>query len=67
MLQWDTIAAELTCEVNWYVKQVTAGFSSVREALSVLMLCAPINRWWPFSYHRKMVDLEYFRVLSVFA
>ena len=38
MLQWDTIAAELTTAVNWYVKQVTAGFSSVREALSVLML-----------------------------
>ena len=24
---------------------------TVKEALSVLMLCAPSNRRWPFSYH----------------
>ena len=31
----------------------------------MLMLCAPSNRWWPFSiYHMKMVDFEYSRVLS---
>ena len=33
--------------------------------LSVLMLCAPSNRRRPFSYHTKMADFEYFRVLSV--
>ena len=34
------------------------------EALSVLMLCAPSNCRRPFSYHTKMADFEYFRVLS---
>ena len=32
-----------------------------------VMLCAPINHWRPFSYHMKMADIEYFRVLSVFS
>ena len=36
----------------------------LKEALSVLMLCAPNNRQRPFSYHTKMADFEYFRVLS---
>ena len=35
------------------------------EVLSVLVLCAPSNRRRPFSYHTKMADFEYFRVLSV--
>ena len=26
------------------------------EVLSVLMLCAPSNCQWPFSYHMKMPD-----------
>ena len=39
----------------------------VKEALSVLMLCAPSNRWRPFLYHTKMMDFKYFRVLSVFS
>ena len=34
---------------------------------SVLMLCTPSNCWQPFSYHAKMVDFEYFHVLSVFS
>ena len=38
-----------------------------KEALSVLMLCAPNNRRWPFSYHTKISGFEYFRVLSVFS
>ena len=38
-----------------------------KEALSVLMLCAPSNCPWPFLYHMKMADFEYFRVLSVFS
>ena len=32
------------------------------EALSVLMLCAPSNRRWPFLYHTKIAD----RVFSCF-
>ena len=36
-----------------------------KEALSVLMLCAPCNRRRPFSYHTKMTDFEYFRVLLI--
>ena len=35
--------------------------------LSVLMLCAPSNPRRPFSYHTKMADFKYFRVLSVFS
>ena len=35
--------------------------------LSVLMLCAPSNRRRPFSYHTKMADFNYVRVLSVFS
>ena len=31
------------------------------------MLCAPSNRRRPFSYHTKMVDFEYSRVLSIFS
>ena len=38
----------------------------IKEALSVLMLCAPDNRLRPLSYHTKMVDFEYFLVLSAF-
>ena len=38
----------------------------VKDALSVLMFCEPNKRWQPFSYHTKMVDFEYFGVLSVF-
>ena len=30
--------------------------SSVKKALSALMLCAPNNRRRPFSYHTKMAD-----------
>ena len=37
----------------------------LKEALSVLMLCAPSNRRRPRSYRRKMADFEYFRDLSV--
>ena len=33
-----------------------------KEALEVLMLCAPSNHWQPFSYHKKMAD----RVFSCF-
>ena len=29
------------------------------------MLCAPNNLWQPFSYHTKMADFKYFRVLSI--
>ena len=36
------------------------------EALSVLLLCAPSNRQRPFSYHTKIADFDFFRVLSVF-
>ena len=32
----------------------------VREALSVLMLCAPSNRRRPFSYHTKMAESSIF-------
>ena len=39
----------------------------LKRPLSVLMLCAPNNRWRPFSYHMKMADFVYFRVLSVFS
>ena len=39
----------------------------ILKALSELMLCAPNNRQRPFSYNAKMVDFEYFRVLSVFS
>ena len=41
--------------------------SQLKQSLSVLMLCAPSNRRRPFSYHTKMADFEYFRVLSVFS
>ena len=30
----------------------------VKEAISLLMLCTLSNRWWPFSYHTKLVDFE---------
>ena len=39
---------------------------SESDQLSVLMLCAPSNHRRPFSYHMKMADFEYFRVLSVY-
>ena len=39
----------------------------LKEVLSVLMLCAPSNCRRPFSYHTKMADFEYFRVLSIFS
>ena len=39
----------------------------LKEVLSVLMLCAPSNHRRPFSYHTKMADFEYFRVLSIFS
>ena len=32
--------------------------AEVKEALSVLMLCAPNNRWRPFTYHTKMADFS---------
>ena len=35
---------------------------SSKEPLSVLMLCMSSNCWWPFLYHTKMADLEYFHV-----
>ena len=38
-----------------------------KEVLSLLMLCAPSNRRWPFSNHAKMVNFGYSRVLSVFS
>ena len=38
----------------------------VKEALSVLVLCAPSKRQWLFSYHMKMVDFQYFHVLYIF-
>ena len=38
----------------------------IKEALSVLMLCAPNNPRRPFLYHTKMADFEYFLVLSAF-
>ena len=31
------------------------------------LLCAPSSHRRPFSYHPKMADFEYFRVLSVFS
>ena len=34
---------------------------SLKKALSLLMLCAPSNCWWPFSYHTKMAGFEYSR------
>ena len=33
---------------------------------SVLMLCTPNNHCQPFSYHTKVMDVEYFCALSVF-
>ena len=33
---------------------------------SVLMLCTPNNHCRPFSYHTKVMDVEYFCALSVF-
>ena len=32
---------------------------SIKEALSVLMLCTPSNCRWPFSYHMKIADFKY--------
>ena len=43
---------------------ILISFREMLEALSVLMLCAPSKRQRPFSYHTKMADFEYFRVLS---
>ena len=48
-------------------RRKTTRKSPIKEALSVLMLCAPNNRRRPFSYHAKMADFEHFRVLSVFS
>ena len=50
-------------ELNSWCKKICR----LKETLSVLMLCAPSNRRRPFSYHTKMADFEYFRVLSVFS
>ena len=46
---------------------VNTWWNSLLEALSVLMPCAPSNRRRPFSYHTKMADFHYSRVLSVFS
>ena len=43
------------------------GSEALKQALSLLMPCAPSNRRRPFSYHTKMADFEYPRVLSVFS
>ena len=63
-------------EIDWIHKRYTmwhrcelfifATCFSFEEPLSVLMLCMPSNHLWPFLYHTKMTDFEYFRVLSVF-
>ena len=39
----------------------------LKEALSLLILCALGNRRRPFSYHTKMADFEYSCVLSAFS
>ena len=49
-------------------KYVITHFSrTFKEAVSLLMLCAPSNLWRPFSYQTKMATFEYSRVLSVLA
>ena len=39
----------------------------IKEVFSALMLCAPSNHRWPFLYHTKMADFEYFPFLSIFS
>ena len=51
------------CFRSWESLDVSNGL----KKLSVLMLCAPSNRRRSFSYHTKMADLDYFRILSVFS
>ena len=66
----------IPCVVNtWQVSMnvqktkttTTINKQTTLKKLSVLMLCALSNRRRPFSYHTKMADFEYFRVLSVFS
>ena len=48
-----------------FISVTKVGFrDTFKEALSVLMLCAPSNRQ---SYDTKIVNFEYFHVLSVFS
>ena len=55
---------------NYWIRRfvlLTISSCYIKEALSVLMLCAPSNRRQPFSYNTKMADVEYFRVFAVFS
>ena len=57
-LSWSPLSGKL-------VAPVVEMQESLKDALSVLMLCTPSNCRQPFLCHLKMVAFEYFRVLSV--
>ena len=42
------------------------GLKLIKEALSLLMLCAPSNSQRPFSYHTIMADFEHSHIFPVF-